>query len=667
MLWFIKAMGFRRIYLSCVLRNPAPKEGEDPRADCGYGPNSWEIDPRLGGVDALVELCRRAQEEGLQVCLDLVHHMNPEGNIWWHGLELRPKFFCWDPTVGPDGVGMSYAGFAHLQAVNVTDPEVATSFYQALIELYRLGLLTGFLRVDFPDGIGDPHAYARWVKQTFPGLPILFEYTRPTGHDLPEGVDGTTGGDTICDFFLACSSQAGLTELLQAGGEYSGCSLTLEDHMLDVARDALSQPWYRCHAERLAQELARLGGPELSVGEVVEGLLSFPERAFPDLARRTLGKTDRELISQARLPEEVRQILGLERSERFNSWIELWWRTVANLRCLAFRIAGGKDGRLPIGHEGGSSDVPAIDGTELNARILDRRARAPGTLVASDSHDTVLSSVPRAWLAALTNYAPEFLARVRSWREMNVGYGDTDFPGPEVEWLVYQLLAVLPTVQVAGRLQPFDLKRVHEFIVRTARERGQRTAWWPPEKVNAAYEQAVHDWLVAIYNNPTFVDSLAEFHNIIRDTAETFALGWILLRLTGQPQFELSSLDGEALLRDPDNRRKKDVAPLEANVRAFQTGTPPTRATAHQWLVWLVNNLVAGRNDMDYTLVTTDSGNLAFRMGEIHVSVPLSTRGLQQLSQHVAPEGADGWSDLLKPLRLLNPAYARLGLYIKEN
>jgi maltooligosyltrehalose synthase len=668
MLWFIKAMGFRRIYLSCVLQNPRPKQGDDPRADCGYGPNSWEIDPRLGGAAALVDLCLGAQKEGLQVCLDLVHHMNPEGNIWWQDIELRPKFFCWDPNVGPDGVGMNYAGFDHLQALNITDPAVATSFYRSLIELYRRGLLTGFLRIDFPDGIGDPHAYARWLKQTFPGLPILFECTRPPGHALPEGVVGTTGGDTIRDLFLACANQAGLTALVEEGVRQTGCALTFQDHMTEVIRDRMKQPWFHWH-ERLLQHLRRLpGAPDVSLEAIVEGLLSLPDRAWPDLATRTLTDYDRELIERSNLPEGLCDILLLKGNTSFNPWIELWWRTVANLRCLAFRIACGRDLRLPLTHEGGiGPDACAIDGRELHRRVLDRIARAAGTLITDNSHDRRFGPIQAAFTAALTHHADLFLQYLQRWQGMNAHLGSADVPGREFAWLAYQTLAVLPITSRAGRKHLFDLAAVQDFLVRTAREHGVRTAWWPPEKVNRTYEQAVLDWLVALDGNETFVDSLAEFQDSIRDTAMNIAFGWILMRLTGQPHFELTCLNGESLLPDPHNRRRVDVAPLEANVRAFETGTPPSNETAYQWLIWLVNNLVAVRNDMDYTLVTADGGNLAFRVGgNIHVSVPLTPLGLQQVSPHVAPEDDDGWCDLLKPLRPLHPAYQRLGLYVKK-
>lgn len=654
-------LGFKQLYTSCLLQNNPPGPDSDPRCDSGYAPVAAAIEPRLGGETGARLLCQEAARRGMAVALDLVHHMNRHGNPWWDNDVTRPEYFCCEEGPLADSpVVTDYAGFDHMVALNTSNPNVCASVYQPLLALQQGGLVNGFRRVDYADGLDDSHAFAVWLTARFGG-PVLFEYTRPLGQPLPKGVVGTTGGDVIADLLRSCTNKVGLDKIAAAGVLWTGSSMTLQEHVDDVAIWALQQPWFRRHAERLHRLMRKLEGPDVTVDQIVDGLLYFTERMHPDYRQGPAAytKPEQTRVEGSPLPHGVSMLLLLEYDKKYDEWVKLFWRVVANLRCLAFRIQ--RDLRFFPYHEGGcGADLEVVTAEQMNERVLDRMKHAPQTLVAAASHDTVWGPMERARAAAVTHEADLFLRHVEAWKAHLSHLRTDEVPGQEIEWLVYTVLAVLPVTRTAdGTPVLFDVDAVFELVVRTAREHGRRTSWLG---FNDKYEAALRQWLVAVYSHRPFTDALAEFHDTIDPLGKTFALSWVLLRLLpGTPHFEESELCGAPLLRDPHNRARVDLAPVEATLRRFEDGQAPTEETAHLWLVWRVLTEVQ-RHELDYEWVPSNDGMFAFRAGPYFVSVPLTTHA------RLTPPAGEGWTNLLLPLwDIINPMYRNLGWWFLQS
>lgn len=652
-------MGFGNLYLSCVLHNHSPGPGSDPRTDSGYAPYTAAIEPRLGGDVEAILLCQEAARLGLQVSFDVVHHMNRHGNVWFADDGLRPDFFCCETgPLADNPVAMDYAGFDSMVAVETANPVACAALYEPLLALHQKGLVTGFLRVDYADGLGDSHTFAAWLAKNFK-RPVLFEYTRPLGQPLPKGVTGTTGGDVIADLLRSCTNRAGLDKIAAAGVLWTGSSMTLQEHVDDVAIWALKQPWFRRHAERLERLMRRLDGPKVTTDQIVDGLLYFCDRMHPDykLGPAAYSKPEQTLVEGSPMPEGVNLLLLLEYDRKYDQWVQLFWRVVANLRCLAFRIQ--RDLRFHPYHEGGcGADLESLTAAQLDEHVRDRQQHGPQTLVTDATHDTVWGPQQRARAAAVTHEADLFLEHVERWRGHLSHLRTDEVPGREIEWLVFCTLAVLPVTRTTdGTPQLFDVEAVFELVVRTAREHGRRTSWIG---FNTGYEEALRRWLAAIYNHRPFTEAVAEFHDRLDPLGKTFALGWVLLRLLpGTPHFEENCMCGETLLRDPHNRRRVDLEPVEANLTRFEEWQAPTEESAYLWLVWRVLTAVQ-RHELDYQWVPTEDGMFTFRAGPYFVSVPLTT------TAHLTPPAGEGWTNLLLPLWDINPAYRRLGWYTQS-
>lgn len=653
-------LGFRQLYLSCILQNHPIGTDGDPRTDSGYAPFTAAIEPRLGGEAEAILLCQEAARLGMHVCLDVVHHMNRHGNPWFEDDGLRPNYFCCEAGPLADSpVCMDYAGFDNMVALETGDPNVCAAFYKPLLDLHGKGLVTGFLRVDYPDGLGDWHVFAKWLASKF-RLPILFEYTRPLGQPLPNGVTGTTGGDVIADLLRCCTSKVGLDKIAAAGVVATGSSMTLQEHVDGAAIWALEQPWFRRHAERLQRLMTKLKGPKVTTEQIVEALLYFTDRMHPDYTQGPGGysKPQQTLVEGSPMPRDVNMLLLLETDAKYDPWVRLFWRVVANLRCLAFRIQ--KDLRFFPYHEGGCGpDLEPLTAAQFDEHVRDRMKHAPQTLVADAHHDTIWGPVQRATAAAVTHEADLFLGHVPRWREHLSHLRSETVPGEEIEWLVYTILAVLPVTRTGdGTPMLFDVDAVYELVVRTAREHGRRTAW---TGFNTDYEAALRQWLTNIYSHTPFTDAVAEFHDTIAPLGKTFALSWVLLRLLpGTPHFEESCLRGATLLRDPHNRARVDLAPVEADLVRFEDGNAPTEESAYLWLVWRVLTAVR-EHELDYRWVDTTDGMFTFRAGPYFVSVPLTTHA------RLTPPTGEGWTNLLLPLWDINPAYRNLGWFFLQS
>ena len=85
-----------------------------------------------------------------------------------------------------------------LAAVTVEQPEVFDDTHREILAWVDAGEVTG-LRIDHPDGLADPGAYARRLRGAAPGAWIVIEKILHPGEALPASwpVDGTTGYDAM--------------------------------------------------------------------------------------------------------------------------------------------------------------------------------------------------------------------------------------------------------------------------------------------------------------------------------------------------------------------------------------------------------------------------------------------------------------------------------------
>src|SRR4051794_28323244 len=149
------------------------------------------VSAALGGEDGLRALAGAAREAGLGIVLDIVpNHMAAEAH------EAHPDWFDTDPETG---FTRRFFDIDDLLGIRVEDPEVFAATHELVLRLVAEGVVDG-LRIDHPDGLADPLAYLRRLRETGAEHVWVEKIIDPGEHLRSEWpVSGTTGYEFLND------------------------------------------------------------------------------------------------------------------------------------------------------------------------------------------------------------------------------------------------------------------------------------------------------------------------------------------------------------------------------------------------------------------------------------------------------------------------------------
>jgi (1->4)-alpha-D-glucan 1-alpha-D-glucosylmutase len=493
------------------------------------------ISDDLGGEDEFRALCDAAHAAGLGVILDIVpnHMATSEENRFWTDLALRETFFDFDPA---SGWYRRFFDIGELAGVRVEDPEVFEVTHAKVFELVHDGLVDG-LRIDHPDGLANPREYLDRLRDRGVGH-VWIEKILGPGEPLRSWpVEGTTGYEFANDstaLFVDPSGEEPMTELyIELTGERRTFAEIAHEAKLEVARTTFAQEFERLRA--LDDD------PRLE--EAAAGLEVYRTYVEPSTGR--VEDEDRR-VSEG-LHEQLRRIVLLEgeRSPQLDEFVARWQQTTGPViakgvedtafyryfRLTALNEVGGDPGRFSIGPD------------ELHAAALERFARHPLQLLASQTHDTKRAGDVRARIGALAGMHERWGERVRRWRELTGGMDDAN-----EEYLVWQTLV---------GAWPIVPSRLELYLEKAMREGKRTTNWLEP---NVQHEARVKAFVRSLYGNREFLDDFEPFVADVIVAGEHASLGALLLRLTspGLPDIYQGDAFWSLNLVDPDNRRVVD-------------------------------------------------------------------------------------------------------------
>ncbi len=557
------------------------------------------ISDDLGGEAEFRELCSAAREAGLGVVLDIVpnHMATSHENPFWRDLELRAKFFDWDPE---SGWYRRFFDIGELAGVRVEDPEVFETTHAKVLELVHEGLVDG-LRVDHPDGLANPREYLDRLRGNGVEHVWVEKILEPGEHLRDWPVEGTTGyefANDVTALFVDPAGEEPLTALYaELTGERRSFAEVAAEAKLEVAQTTFAREIERLHALY----------PHDALAEAAASLHVYRTYVEPDTGR--VGDEDRRANSV--LPQDLQRVLHLEeRSPELDEFVVRWQQSTGPVmakgiedtafyryfRLTALNEVGGDPGRF------------SLDPDAFHAATIERAARHPRWLLASQTHDTKRAGDVRARIGALAGMHERWAERVGVWRELTGGMDD-----PNEEYLVWQ------TLVGAWPIVPLRLER---YLEKALREAKRNTNWIEP---NEQHELRVKRFVRSLYENQEFLDEFEPFVQDVAAAGEHASLGALLLRLTcpGLPDIYQGDAFWSLNLVDPDNRRPID---WRRSRRALEQVTP-TRETLKFHLVRRVLRLRATHPDaFDGTYEPLDLGSdrIGFvRGGTIRVVVPL--------------------------------------------
>jgi (1->4)-alpha-D-glucan 1-alpha-D-glucosylmutase len=503
---------------------------------------------------------------------------------------------------------------ATLVGLRVEDRDVFADTHALIAHWLGDGTLDG-VRVDHPDGLRDPQAYFERLRAVAPEAWIVAEKILEPGERLRASwpIDGTTGYDFMQRVSAVCVDPEGIAPLTAIYAEFLA-------RPCDYAELVRAKKHQALHGA-LAAELNRLTAQLVDVCErhprqrdytrhalheaIREVIVAFPVyRTYVRAPASAVDPDDVAVVeaatadAAARRPdlepalfEFLRDLLLLRTGGDLGGELAMRFQQLTG-PVMAKAVEDGAFycfNRFVAANEvGGDPGQLATSLSAFHAACADAQAHWPRAMLASSTHDTKRSEDVRARLLVLSEVPDAWRRAVGGWAEHNARHRSGEWPDRNSEYLYYQTLV---------GAWPIDADRAHAYMRKAIREAKEHTSWIEP---NAAYEQAVEQFVTATLGDPIFTRDLERFVAEIVEPGWITALAQTAIKLTapGVPDTYQGCELWDLSLVDPDNRRPVDYAARRALLAAVTEATPEAvwerRATGAPKL-WLIRRACALR------------------------------------------------------------------------
>lgn len=458
---------------------------------------------------------------------------------WWRSPERNVRrFFTIDDLV----------------AVRVEEPAVAAVVDTIPRVLARHTAFAG-VRVDHVDGLADPEAYLRGLRSTIGDRWLVVEKIVAPGETVPRSwpIAGTTGYEQITAAEHAMLDPAGAGPLNQLWRELADGAGQAHDFdaLEHIGRREVLEAGLRPDLDRLVRVAARSGSPsaEMLRAAFVELTLALDRyRTYlPDPESvDVLDGAERAAAEGA--PEHADAIAHVAGLIRSDDVVRARWQQLTGPV-----MAKGAEDRAFYRHQrlsamcevGGSPGTWTLDVGEFHAHQQRVQSGWPITMLTATTHDTKRSAAVRARSLALATRAEEWSAIVRAWISGN------------------DLGALRPTdvslaLQTVVTAWPLDDDRLHEYLVKAAREADLATTWTEPDD---EYEGQLRSLATkVVHETGETGTALARIASGLVRPGTAVGLGLLALQLTcpGVPDLYQGAPNELLSLVDPDNRRPPD-------------------------------------------------------------------------------------------------------------
>ena len=493
----------------------------------------------------------------------------------------------------------------NLAAIRVEDPEVFQAVHALIFRLIGERTIDG-LRVDHPDGLLDPSAYFRALRDRSTSAAgasrpfyIVSEKILAGDEALRRDwdIEGTTGYDflgVVNGLFVDRRGHRAFQHLYESftGDSNSGTdlvygckklilqtSLASELNLLTNKLDAISArhrysrdftrsslrhvlretiacfPIYRTYTQEEAISADREDERYIRLAVILakrrnpstsESIFDFLESLL--LLEDPAGIDAAQRLERRRFVLSFQQFTGPLMAKGLEDTAFFRYTPLASLNEVGARFR--------------QFGVATSEFHDLNLR---HAASWPHTMTSTSTHDSKRSEDVRARLNVLSEIPAEWDRAIRRWRGLNAKHKTESeggcAPSAAEEYLFYQDLAgVWPMVEPTPPEYDELRRRMQAHIRKSLREAKLHTSWVNP---NVPYERAVDGFVQAVLEPVESNRFLCEFREFVKTL---FAAGiWNSLSQTmlkigspGVPDFYQGSEAWNLSLVDPDNRRPVD-------------------------------------------------------------------------------------------------------------
>jgi (1->4)-alpha-D-glucan 1-alpha-D-glucosylmutase len=472
-----------------------------------------------------------------------------------------------------------------LVGVRMEDPHVFETCHQKILQWVKEKKVQA-LRIDHPDGLYDPTAYFKKLKEKSK-LPLLVEKILEPGEELPSNwdVEGTVGYEALHHFdalFVKQESEEAFTALYSS---FSGECRDLNQILYSAKKD-FAQKYMASEVESLGKRLNRLTKKEIDLRDfslqdltetILEVVASFPVyRTYLSLQGKVSAR-DRLYIEEAvesakqRAPHLDQRLFLFLRAlllGEFSSENE-WRDWVCRFQQLTgpMMAKGLEDTAfyqynrlLSLNEVGGDPSRFGISLEEFHVFLARKQKMEPLGLITSSTHDTKRSLDARMRLHMLSEIPKKWEKCINKWRKLTLPFKQKWAPTGNDEYMFYQTLcAVLPLKRFSKKEASRWVERLWVVLMKCLREGKQSSCWNTP---NLHYEERFHTFLKQCLISSNLMDSLYELLEEIAPAAQQSTLSYLALQF-GAPGIVDLYQGGEIenlRLVDPDNREQVDFS-----------------------------------------------------------------------------------------------------------
>ena len=231
---------------------------------------------------------------------------------------------------------------------------------------------------------------------------------------------------------------------------------------------------------------------------------------------------------------------------------------------------------------GGEPDRFGASVSEFHRENALRARDWPHAMLSSTTHDTKRGEDVRARVSVLSELPDEWRARISAWSNLTAPHhrGETNSPGPNDEYLLYQtLLGAWPLGEIDETGLGDFRGRILAYMEKAIREAQANTSWTDPDE---EYEAGIAHFIDALLSlESPFLPEFLPFQRRIARLGAINSLSQTLLKLTapGVPDVYQGNEFWDFSLVDPDNRRPVDYA-LHRRLLADLESLDPSSASS---------------------------------------------------------------------------------------
>ncbi len=530
-----------------------------------------------------------------------------------------------------------FFNIASLIGVRVEDEAVFEDSHRLLFDLVGAGIVNG-IRIDHIDGLADPEAYLRRLRDRAGDTPIWVEKILSGSETLPPAwpVQGTTGYVAARSFARLLTDADGLARVdgayRTATGRTDPPKEVVRRARLQIMTHDLAAELWTLHA--LLSDIAardRFGvefGPETLRTALLEFIAAFPRyRSYTkadhvsapdaDLIRSTADRAAKVLSHPGALPflaevltrpdpettrlrERMQQVTGaaVAKSQEDTAFYR-------EVRLLSANEVGSEPGEDALGIEG------------FHRAMEDRAARMPHGLTLTSSHDTKRSEDARMRIAAITRRPCSFEA----WFRICQGFAPDRLDANLVWYVAQSFLAI-------DAADGDFADRLADHVIKALREAKTESYWTAPDtELESTATAYVRRLAVQFPTPPPELDGIFA-------AADRLSVIQTALKLTapGIPDIYQGCEIASYALTDPDNRRPVDFDALDRALddpAALARPLDRTKLRLTLRLLRLRKKHAALFTDGDYIPVEAPPGICAFerRLGADRLRVALTIGG----------------------------------------